>query len=214
MRYFILFFLFTAFGVAVSAQTAAKIRLQNSAPGKVTVIRGKTRAVVDLSKSVAGCAFSAAATKKRYKDCAASPAEFKLIDATVKDNLTYLVISSEASGNCNVCGQCGATDAFGLIWIKLDRSLRVLDKKDVPIDFCLMNVELISDIVDFNEETQVSTLKLAFEDDILMVEFEKREFIEDKNDYEFSHLEYSRKTPEKGFVIKTEKREKSSLPDR
>lgn len=57
-----------------------------------------------------------------------------------------------------------------------------------------------------------SDLRLSFNKDILTVGFEKTIF-SDKSDisgYEFSRLEYNRQTPEKGFVIKTEKRDKSS----
>jgi len=214
MRTLLLFTLFFSILNAASAQTAAKIRLQNSAPGKITVIRNKTRAVVDLRKEVAGCAFATNETKKRFKDCAASAADFRLVDATVKEKQTYLLISADAAGNCNVCGRCGADDAFALVWVKLDKNLRLLDKKSVAIDFCLLDITLISDVVDFNEETQEQKLKLVFQNELLAIDFEKRNFVEDAaGAYEFSHLEYNRKTPEKGFVIKTEKRAKSSIPE-
>jgi hypothetical protein len=206
--------IFISLVIGVSAQTPAKIGLQNSAPGKITLTRNKTRAIVDLSKDVAGCAYVPAAVKKAANDCGASPAEFTLLDATVKNNESYLLIVSDAAGNCNVCGQCGATEAFGLIWLKLDRNLRLLDKKSVPIDFCRGDIEAVGEIIDFNEETQDATLKLAFNGDVLAVDFEKTIFGEGASrSYEFSHLEYNRKTPEKGFVIKTEKRERSSVPE-
>ena len=55
------------------------------------------------------------------------------------------------------------------------------------------------------------TLKLPFKGDVLTIEMEKSNYgANDTTSYEFSHLEYNRKTPEKGFVIKTEKRAKSS----
>lgn len=215
MRYLLLIFLFAAFTIGISAQTASKIKLQNPGFGKVTVIRGKTRATVSLSKEVAGCSYGNAAIKKEYKDCAAGPAEFTLVDATVKDNQTYLVIYSTAAGNCNVCGQCGANDAISLIWLKLDRNLRLLDKKGVAIDYCRFAVEPVSDIIDFNEETQEKILKPVFTNDVLSIDYEQEIFEEnrDGSHYDFSHLEYNRKTPEKGFVIKTERREKSSVPE-
>jgi hypothetical protein len=219
MKFSTLIFLFVSLAICASAQIAAKIKLQNSAPGKITLTGNKTRAVLDLSKDVAGCAYADGATKKNFKDCAASPANFALVDAREKNNQTYLLISTDAAGNCNVCGRCGADDSFGLIWLKLDKNLRVLDKKSVPIDFCRMDITLVSDVVDFKEETseqsQEQTLKLNFKDDILAVDFEKTLFDDngDVSGYEFSHLEYNRKTPEKGFVIKTEKREKSAIPE-
>ncbi len=215
MRIFLLVFLFMAFTVGISAQTAAKIKLQNPGSGKILLIRGKTRATIALTKDVAGCADGNAAIKKEFKDCAAGSADFKLIDAAVKDNRTYLVISSTAAGNCNVCGQCGADEAIGLIWLKLDRNLRLLDKKSAALDYCRFDIALISDILDFNEETQEKILKPVFTNDVLTIDFEQKIFEEnsDRSHFEFSHLEYDRKTPEKGFVIKTERREKSSVTE-
>jgi hypothetical protein len=216
MRQMLLIGLFISLAAGAAAQTAAKIKLQNPGFGKITLTGNKTRVTVNLSKDVAGCAFAAAAVKKAFKDCAAGAAEFQLIDATVKNNQTYLLISSEAMGNCNVCGRCGASEAFALIWLKLDRNLQVLDKKSVPIDFCRLDIELVSDILDFDEETQNETLRLKFADDILAFDFEKTIFADrtENNSYEFSHFEYNRKTPEAGFIIKTEKRERSSVPER
>ena len=215
MRIIILFLSLVWLTIGASAQTASKIRLQNPGFGKVTLIRNKTRVTIDLSRDVAGCAFASAATKKMYKDCSAPPAQFQLIDATVKNNETFLLIASEASGNCNVCGNCGADSAFALIWLRLDRNLRVLDRKSTPIDYCRLDVFLISDALLFNEDTQEEKLKLIFTNDRLALDFEKKIFEEnpDRIVYEFSHLEYNRKTPEKGFIIKTEKREQSSVPE-
>lgn len=215
MRILLIILSFVMLASGVSAQVPAKINLRNAGPGKIALTGNKTRATIDLSKDVTGCAFAGAAVKKTYKDCAANPAEFRLIDATAKNSRIYLLISTGAAGNCNVCGQCGAADAFGLIRLTLDRRLRVVDKKSIALEFCLQDTALVSDLVDFNEETQEQSLKLVFENDVLAVDFEKSIIDEtgDRRGYEFSHLEYNRKTPENGFVIKTEKREKSSIPE-
>jgi len=213
MRKLFLTFLFITFTVGVSAQNPATIKLRNTGFGKITLIKNKPRVMVDLSREVAGCASASSAIKKALKDCAAFPPDFKLIDATVKNNQMFLLISSNAAGNCNVCGRCGADDALGLIWLKLSNNLRVLDKKGVAIDYCRMEITLVSEVVNYNEETLEKTLKLSFKENVLAIDFEKEIFAEklDRNYYEFSHLEYNRKTPEKGFVIKTEKRAQSSI---
>ena len=55
----------------------------------------------------------------------------------------------------------------------------------------------------------------AFAQSTGSVEFEKENYGENNQmSYEFSRLVYNRKTPEKGFVIKTEKRGKSAADDR
>src|SRR5215203_7318733 len=176
MRFLLIIFLVIAPVIGISAQGAGKIKLQNSGSGKITLTRNKTRATINLSKDVAGCAFAPLQIKKNFKDCAAGSAEFQIIDSVVKSNRTFLLISSEAMGNCNVCGRCGADEAFALIWLKLDQNLRVLDKKSVPIDFCLLDIELVSEVLDFDEETQNATLKLIFEDDVLAIDFQKTLF--------------------------------------
>lgn len=222
MRLILSLFFFAALFIPISAQIPAKIKLQKSGLGKITVVRGKTRSVIDLSKDVAGCAYVTGGRKRELdkKSCAAPAASFKLLSAVVKTNQTFLVVQSEAMGNCNVCGQCGASEAYALIWIKLDARLRILDKKSTPIEYCLADVFNITPSIKVNEQNQnprtnlpTQSLELKFNKDILVVEFEKTIFNENSeiSGYEFSHLEYNRKTPEKGFVIKTEKRAKSSI---
>lgn len=211
MRKIILLFLIAFSAVSVSAQA---VRLRATGSGKVSVTRGKLRSVIDLTADVSGCAFSGR-RGSRNADCAASPADFKLVDAIVKNNQTFVVVQTDAAGNCNVCGRCGASESFTLIWLKLDARLRVLEKKAVPIESCDESLSIVSAELDFNEETQDATLNLKFKGDRITIEFEKTIFNDSSeiSGYEFSHLEYDRKTPEKGFMIKTEKREKSSMKE-
>jgi hypothetical protein len=197
--------------LGVSAQN---IRFRVVGAGKISVSIGKFRSVIDLSKEVAGCAAVAGKFRRdlEAKGCAASPATLKLINSQTKNNQNFLVLQSEAMGNCNVCGQCGASEAFSLIWLKLDARLRVIEKKSVPIEYCLENISIVGSALSFDEEKQDSALSLKFIRDVLTVEYEKKLFsdVSDSFGYDFSHLEYNRKTPEKGFVIKTEKRVQSS----
>src|ERR1043165_1863241 len=111
MRLILSLFFFAALFTPVWAQIPAKIKLQKSSLGKITVVRGKTRSIIDLSKDVAGCAYVTGGAKRELdkKSCAAPAASFKLLSATVKNDQNFLVVQSDAMGNCNVCGQCGAT---------------------------------------------------------------------------------------------------------
>lgn len=207
--FFCLIVLSCALGVS-----AQNVRFSVVRAGKISVSFGRVRSVIDLSKEIAGCTAVAGNFRRglEAKGCAASPATLKLIDSTTKNNQSFLVVLSEAMGNCNVCGQCGASDAFSLIWLKLNARLRIIEKKSVPLEYCLENVSIVSDLISFNEQTQQSQLQLKFINDVLTVEYEKTIFGDnsDTANYDFSHLEYNRKTPEKGFVIKTEKRAQSS----
>jgi hypothetical protein len=212
----LLFFLFLS---CVSAQTTAaqKISLRGNKTGGIVVTKGKARATINLSRDVAGCAYVAAGEYKRdleARECTASPAGFTLIDATVKNNRVYLVVLTEAMGNCNACGQCGASEAFALVWLQLGANLRLIKKKAVPLSLCREDISIISPKIIINEAVDNETLKLPFKGDFLTIELEKENYgVNNTTSYEFSRLEYNRKTPEKGFVIKTEKRTKSSAKD-
>ncbi|HLM01027.1 MAG TPA: hypothetical protein VK400_08210 [Pyrinomonadaceae bacterium] len=213
----LLFFLFLSCVPAQTA-TAQKIVARGNNTGGIVVTKGKARATINLSADVPGCAYIAAGERKRdldARECAAPPAGFELIDATVKNNRIFLVLLTETMGNCNVCGQCGATEAYGLIWLQLSANLRLIKKKSVSLEFCLENRSIVSPALRINDAEEYERLNLSFDADVLTVETEKEINGETDaaNSYEFSRLEYNRKTPEKGFVIKTEKRAKSSRKD-
>lgn len=211
-----LVFLLMIFLLAVSANYAQKIKLRNVGFAKISLTKGSLRSTINLEKEAAGCPYISGVAKSNLASigCAAPPASFQLVDATVKNNQIFVVVSADAMGNCNVCSMCGASEAFSVIWLKLDKNLQLVEKKSVPIELCRTNVALISNYTTVNENDD-ETLKLPFKNDVLTIEFEKTIFNDnaDISGYEFSHLEYNRKTPEKGFVIKTETRGKSSMPE-
>lgn len=219
MRTIVFSLLFFLFLNCISAQTATaqKISVRGNKTGGIVVTRGKARATINLSKDAPGCAYVPPREYKRRLDtieCTASPATFKLIDATVKNNQIFLVVQTEAMGNCNVCGQCGASEAFGLVWLQLSANLRLMKKQSVPLEVCIQDISIISPAVIINDPEDNQILNLSLKGDRLKIELEKAIYGEnDTTVYEFSRLEYNRKTPEKGFVIKTEKRDKSAKPD-
>lgn len=219
MRRIIFIFLITAFCISASAQNTPKIKIWRIGLGKITVSKGKTRSIIDLSTDIAGCAFVPKEFKRELdkKGCSAPPATFELVDATEKNNQTFLILTADAQENCNVCGRCGASEATTFIWLKLDEKLKLLEKKNIPIEYCDLNITMIQPLSDFNEQTQKETLDVPFKNNVMTIEFERTIFGDeakgDKDVYEFTHIEYDRAKPEKGFVIKTEKRDKSSSPD-
>lgn len=203
------------FPVIVSAQTA-NVNIRSTGSGKIEVIKGKLRTTADLTVDVGGCAYVSGIRKRNLNKigCAAPPASFELIDSVVKNNQTFLVIQSTAQGNCNVCGSCGASETYTLIWIKLDARLRVLDKQGIVVESCPESLSIITPSVK-DYETSFS-VKMPLKTGLLTVDFEKRIYDSNRDleSYEFSHLEYDRKKPERGFIIKAEKRAKSSATDR
>lgn len=219
MRKIIFVFLIAMFCISVSAQTTPKLKIWGIGLGKITVSKGKTRSIIDLSTNIAGCAFTPKEFKRDLdkKGCTAPPATFELVDATEKNNQTFLILTADAQENCNVCGRCGASEATTFIWLKLDAKLKLLERQNVLLEYCGLNITMIQPLSDFDEKTQKETLDVPFKDNVMTIEFERPIYGEeakgDKDVFEFTHIEYDRTKPEKGFVTKTEKRDKSSAPD-
>lgn len=213
MRKIVFVLLFLTCAAGVSAQT---IRMRSKIGG-IIVTKGKMRSTIDLRELTTGCSVISAEYKRELdkKGCAATPAAFKLFDATAKNDQTFLIVYSEAADNCNVCGQCGATEAFTLFWLKLSKNMRLLEKKAVALEDCRANISLLGDAILYDESTNDQTLRLKFKNDILAIEFEEKIYNSNPEieNFNFSHLEYNRKTPGRGLIIKTEKREKSSAEE-
>lgn len=219
MRKIFFILLTAAFCISISAQNTPKIKIWGIGLGKITVSKGKTRSIIDLSTDVAGCVSVPKEFKKELdkKGCTSPPATFELVDATEKNGQTFLILTADAQENCNVCGRCGASEATTFIWLKLDAKLKLLERKNIPIEYCGLNISMIQPLSDFNEKTQEETLNVPFKDNVMTIEFERTIFGDEANGnkdvFEFTHIEYDRTKPENGFVIKTEKRDKSSEPD-
>jgi hypothetical protein len=210
--------IFTIVFVSISfAQTKSDVKLKNIGQAKISIAKGKLLSKIDLSNDVAGCAFLTKKQKVQIdKDpmtegCSAPDASFKLIDTTEKNKTTYLIVLSEAMGSCNVCGHDGAGNTFSIIWLKLDSGLILIKKKSVIVEWSLDDIAVINPKSKPN--SNLSIWKPIFVKDLMIVEFEKTNYKDngDVINYDFSHLEYNRKTPEKGFVVKTSKRKKSTI---
>jgi len=196
---------------ALFAQTKPVIKLKTGTQGKLELSKDNLKSVIELNKDVAGCAWVKKGTYIVNKsDCSAPSANYILLDSSEKNKQIYLLILSEAMGNCNVCAHGGGTNAFSLIWLKLDSNLRLQQKKSVPIYWERLETYIVKPKP--TSAKNLLVLQPKFVNDILTVEYEKVNF--DNNgkptNFDFSHLEYSRKTPEKAFIIKTEKRKKST----
>jgi len=194
--------------------TDSKLTLRNIGMAKVSLSKGRLHRTIDLSEEVVGCRYVSGAWKAtlRKRGCAAFPASFKLIDSTTQDGKTYLIVLSEAADNCNVCARCGASEAFTLIWLELDATLVVRNKKSVAIQDCMAFIETVEPETEVKEPADQDEVSLPFKNDVLRVTFERRLFAEsgNKQNYRLSHLEYDRKQPGRGLIITTEARDKSA----
>src|SRR5450432_531247 len=171
----------TAAGVAQIAtlKTAVgKVTLRNIGMARISVSKGVLRRTIDLSEEAAGCSYVSGKFKTTLtkRGCAASPASFKLIDSTTQTGNTYLVVLSEAADNCNVCGRCGASDALALIWLELDATLRLRNKKSVTIQDCMAFIGIVPAAAKGTEPSDQDDLLWRFKSDVLSVAFKKRVF--------------------------------------
>lgn len=194
----------------ISAQTKiGDYSLKNAGPAKILLRAKRLSATIDLKKEVSGCPYVAPQNRAKLNKigCAASPAEFRLLDGRLKNGRHYILIAAEAMGNCNVCGRCGASESASLIRLVLNARMKVLERQSVAVEHCLENISLKSPAFDF-EAGGDQVFEWKFEGDVLSAEFEKTIYGDESADVERTILEYSRRSPEKGFVIRTSKQKK------
>lgn len=169
------------------------VMVKRAGNGKARITVGKVRKIINLSKDLAGCimAFDRSDPKIGRMDVSG----FELIDSVIKRNANYIVLLGTTIGNCNIQGQCGATDTYTLYWLKLNKALVILDKQVAIIQDCLDDINMTEDTA---LRPYKGTLTVKYEDNLY----------QQSSDYTFSTLIYVHSEPEKGFIIKTEKRER------
>lgn len=202
----------------LSAQTKTQVRIKSDSRAGVTITSGAKSVRVDLSKDIAGSAFIAEGKYKRdlrKRGCEAGPAKFELVDATVKDGETFVVLFSRAFGNSNVCGQCGASGAHSLVLIRLSKSFTLVTKQSVTLESCFDNVALIQPSWENTVEGSVLSgdVKFVFDRDRLTVKYEKSIYENGDSSYQLSTLVYDRGNPTAGFAVSVKTSKESSAPN-
>lgn len=207
--------------VSVLPQTkaVAGVTIRSDQKAVVTVTRAGKTSKVNLADDVAGCAFIEDGEYKKNLErngSAASPATFELVDVTVKNDQTYLILMSRASGNCNVNGRCGASGANSLIWIHLDSQFKFVEKASATVEACIEELILISPEWSGGREGDALRRKISFpfRNNVLTVIYEKSIYGDDqKFEYELFTLVYDKNNPDKGFDIKSKVSPDSILDD-
>lgn len=201
-----------------NAQTKTKVRIKYDARAGVTVTSGVKSVRVDLSKDIAGSPYIEEGKYKRTlrkRGCDAGPAKFELVDATVKDGETFVVLFSRAFGNSNVCGQCGATGAHSLVLIRLSKDFKLVTKQSVTLESCFDNVALIQPAWENTVEGSFLSgdVKFVFDRDKLTVKYEKSIYENGNSSYELSTLVYDRENPTAGFAVSVKISKDSAAPN-
>jgi hypothetical protein len=185
-----------------SAAAQSKIKVTPLKKGKVQLVRGKVKSVLDLSKDISGCivTYDRGDPKAGKMDTT----DFDKIDEMVKGGKTYLLLVSEINSGCNVSGECGAATDLTLVWLKLNSRLQIESKKAVAVQSCFWgDINIIDDGETSNETDSSGNFK--FSKGILAVEFETNRYKTDL-EYQVTSVKYNRAAAEKGLIVKTEKR--------
>jgi len=69
-------------------------------------------------------------------------ADITVLDRVRSDGDYYVVLMAGAESNCNIQSMCGAASDYTLIWIRLDRNLRLKDKQAVVVEDCRSGISI------------------------------------------------------------------------
>lgn len=188
---FILLFPFYAYSQGIKVRSAGK--------GKAGIISGKLHSIINLSDDISGCLtiYDGTDPKRRMSDVT----YFQLVDSVQKGQNLYVLLYATAQGNCNVQGFCGAAENSTIIWLKLNKNLKLIDKKAFVWEDCVKSIYATYPKINYESQSQ---FKLKLAKGKLVIKNEKNLYSETE-DYEVSTLVYEHRSPEIGFIISTEK---------
>lgn len=191
---------------ASSPKLGARVRIKANANAVVTITNGTASTAVDLSSDIPGCLYIGAELRSylRKRGCEAPPASFRLIDSTVKDGETFVVLFSDASGGCNVCGRCGGANSSSLIWIRLKGDFSIADKKVVIVEECTDQIGLVEPSwPEPSENGEEVELKFVFRNGRMVVKYEQDIWgNRGVTSTVLSTLVYDKANPALGFVVR------------
>ncbi len=171
-------------------QHTGDIKIKPSGRTKISISYGGLTNMLDLKKEIPGCLdlYDPANKSKIVKISATR----KVIDIVSKDNYHYALLLLTANSNCNVQGMCGAAEDNTLLWIKLNKDLRLIEKKTADIEGCRTFISMSEPVDgDFSGALWRNKGKLT-------VKYE----MESQGSHPVVYtLVYDRNAPENGFMI-------------
>jgi hypothetical protein len=182
-------------------QNAAVIKVVPGRGKQIRIVVGTQRALVDLKDEVSGCLalFDSYPPRRIVKQ----PLGVKVVDRVRKDDKYYLILLTQAQSNCNIQGQCGAASDFTLIWLKLDASLKLEEKKSAVVEDCRSNIFVIVPEGESPIREPEDGPKIKLNGGKLAIDY-GNSFDDDVRT--ISALSYDRKFPERGLVITTKEK--------
>jgi len=193
-----IFLLFISTNV-IAQNKAAKLRIMSLKKGRVQLTRGAVKSVLDLSKDISGCIVVYDRSHPKTK---IDTTGFTMVNSVIKGGRTYAILLAEINSGCNITGECGAATDLTLVWLKLNSSLRMEQKKAVVVQSCFWGDIDLLDPEAGSERAADGIFKL--ENGILSFKFETNLYHAEQ-DYSISTVLYDSSHPEKGIIVTNEK---------
>lgn len=151
---------------APPAHGVASLVVEQVGVGQIRISRGGKVVRLDLRADIEGCKTVTfdPMTKQRW------PAEVQIerVDESESASFLYVVLLAQAMSNCNIQGECGASEGDStLIWLKLGKDLALAGKQAVLFDSCLAKA---AQIAADRDETGFAAKDLPWVGDVLRIE--------------------------------------------
>ena len=151
-------------------------------------------------EGIAGCTsgiFDSSDPKSRPSG---GEADTRVLDLLQKGGFWYLTFQTTLNSRCNVMGFCGAGSAVSLVWLKLDKTLKVAGKQVETLEDCASNTSLTEwSGKSAAKASDAYTPKLGLQAGLLELTYESDAF-EQKVQTVYS-LRYDSRAPEQGFKV-------------
>jgi len=186
-------------GIPTQQSARDPIRVNASKNGVFGLSLGAVKTSVRL-EGIAGCTggiFDGSDPKSRPSG---GEADTRVIDLLQKGGFWYLTFQTTLSSGCNVMGFCGAGEAVSLVWLKLEKSLKLAGKQVEILEDCRSNTSLTGWSGKSSAKSpDLDNPKLELRSSLLELTYESNHY--EKQVQTVSSLRYDRRAPERGFKV-------------
>ena len=181
-----------AFGGARGGGRGSGLAISSTGRAGIEVSNGLTRRTLDFEEDISGCMDTYDPATGETDEV---PAEIRVAHSAFRKGKYYLLLIASATANCNIQGLCGAGKDHTALWVKLDRDLRLEDKKAAVIGACQAGITIFDPYLDATGD--IPSMKA--EDGMLVIDFGNTRGNEEEDIY--YRLSYDTSHPERGALI-------------